>query len=65
MEREKMTYLDKRSKIRRLVQCLTGAMATRATQVAYIAMRKIYYNVMRFRDTLSVDEAKALASSFR
>ena len=31
---------------------------------AYIAMRKIHYNVMRFRDTLSVDEAEVLAGRF-
>ena len=29
--------------------------------IAYIAMRQIHYNVMRFRDTLSVDEAEVLA----
>jgi hypothetical protein len=27
---------------------------------AYIAMRKIHYNVMRLRDTLNVDEAELL-----
>ena len=27
-------------------------------------MRKIYYNVMRFRDTLNVDEAEVLAGRF-
>ena len=32
--------------------------------IAYIAMRKIHYNVMRFRDTLSVDEAEVLAGRF-
>ena len=26
--------------------------------IAYIAMRKIQYNVMRFKETLSVDEAE-------
>jgi hypothetical protein len=26
--------------------------------VAYIAMRKIHYNVLRFRGTLSVDEVE-------
>ncbi|MGC1135176.1 MAG: integrase [Nitrososphaeraceae archaeon] len=29
--------------------------------IAYMAMRKIHYNVMRFRDTLVVDEAEVLA----
>jgi deferrochelatase/peroxidase EfeB len=33
--------------------------------IAYIAMRKIHYNVMRFRDTLSVDEAEVLAGRFK
>ena len=32
--------------------------------IAYIAMRKIHYNVMRFRDTLNVDEAEVLAGRF-
>lgn len=32
--------------------------------IAYIAMRKIHYNVMRFRETLSVDEAEVLAGRF-
>ena len=29
--------------------------------IAYIAMRKIHYNVMGFRNTLSVDEAEVIA----
>jgi hypothetical protein len=33
--------------------------------IGYIAMRKIHYNVMRFRDTLSVDEAEVLAGRFK
>ena len=33
--------------------------------IAYIAMRKIYYNVMRFRDALAVDEAEVLAGRFK
>ncbi|HEX5978873.1 MAG TPA: hypothetical protein VFY68_16435, partial [Nitrososphaeraceae archaeon] len=33
--------------------------------IAYIAVRKIHYNVMRFRDTLSVDEAEVLAGRFK
>jgi deferrochelatase/peroxidase EfeB len=32
--------------------------------IAYIAMRKIHHNVMRFRDTLSVDEAEVLVGRF-
>jgi hypothetical protein len=32
--------------------------------IAYIAMRKIYYNVMQYRDTLNVDEAEVLAGRF-
>jgi len=32
--------------------------------IAYIAMRKIHYNVMRFKETLSVDEAEVLADRF-
>ena len=33
--------------------------------IAYIAMRKIHYNVMRFRDTVSLDEAEVLAGRFK
>ena len=33
--------------------------------IAYIAMRKIHYNVMRFKDTVSVDEAEVLAGRFK
>jgi hypothetical protein len=33
--------------------------------IGYIAMRKIHYNVMRFGDTLSVDEAEVLAGRFK
>jgi hypothetical protein len=32
--------------------------------IAYIAMRKIHYNVMRFKETLSVDEPEVLAGRF-
>ena len=32
--------------------------------IAYIAMRKIHYNVMRFKDTLSVDGAEVLAGRY-
>jgi intergrase/recombinase len=37
----------------------------REVGIPYIAMRKIHYNVMRFRETLSVDEAEVLAGRFR
>ena len=37
----------------------------RDVEIAYIAMRKIHYNVMRFRDTLGVDEAEVLAGRFK
>ena len=33
--------------------------------IAYMAMRKIHYNVMRSRDTLAVDEAEVLAGRYR
>lgn len=33
--------------------------------IAYMALRKIHYNVMRFRDTLAADEAEVLAGRFR
>jgi hypothetical protein len=33
--------------------------------IAYIAMRKYHYNVMRFRETVSVDEAEVLAGRFK
>ncbi len=32
--------------------------------IAYFAMRKIHYNVMRFRVTLNVDEAEGSAARF-
>jgi hypothetical protein len=32
--------------------------------IAYIAMRKIHCNVMRFKETLSVDETEVLAGRF-
>ena len=37
----------------------------RDVRIAYIAMRKIHYNVMRFRDTVSLDEAEVLAGRFK
>jgi len=33
--------------------------------IAYIAMRKIHYNVLRFKDIVSVDEAEVLAGRFK
>ena len=32
--------------------------------IAYIAMRKIHYNVMQFKETLNVDKAEVLAGRF-
>lgn len=32
---------------------------------APIALRKVHYNVMRFKETLAVDEAEVLAGRFR
>jgi intergrase/recombinase len=43
----------------------THKIMKRDVGVAYIAMRKIHYNIMRFRDTLSVDEAEVLAGRFK
>jgi hypothetical protein len=43
----------------------THKIMERDVGIAYIAMRKIHYNVMRFRDTLSVDEAEVLAGRFK
>ena len=42
----------------------THKIMKRDVGIAYIAMRKIHYNVMRFRDTLTVDEAEVLAGRF-
>ena len=42
----------------------THKIMKRDVGIAYIAMRKIHYNVMRFKDTLSVDEAEVLAGRF-
>ena len=33
-------------------------------EIAYIARRKIHYNVMQFKEALSVDEAEVLAGRF-
>jgi deferrochelatase/peroxidase EfeB len=33
--------------------------------IAYVAMRKIHHNVMRFRDTVSLDESEVLAGRFK
>jgi intergrase/recombinase len=43
----------------------THKIMKRDVGIAYIAMRKIHYNVMRFRDTVSVDEAEVLAGRFK
>ena len=42
----------------------THKIMKRDVGIAYIAIRKIHYNVMRFRETLSVDEAEVLAGRF-
>jgi intergrase/recombinase len=42
----------------------THKIMKRDVGIAYIAMRKIHYNVMRFRDSLSIDEAEVLAGRF-
>jgi intergrase/recombinase len=43
----------------------THKIMKRDVGIAYIAMRKIHYNVMRFRDILSVDEAEVLSGRFK
>ena len=43
----------------------THKIMKRDVGIAYIAMRKIHYNVMRFRDTVSLDEAEVLAGRFK
>ena len=42
----------------------THKIMKRDVGIAYIAMRKIYYNGMRFKDSLSVDEAEVLDGRF-
>ena len=36
----------------------------REANIAYIVMRKIHYNVMRFRNALELDDAEVLAGRF-
>ena len=43
----------------------THKIMKRDVGIAYIAMRKIHYNVMRFRDTVSLYEAEVLAGRFK
>jgi hypothetical protein len=43
----------------------THKIMKRDVGIAYIVMRKIHYNVMRFRDTVSLDEAEVLAGRFK
>jgi intergrase/recombinase len=43
----------------------THRIMKRDVGIAYIAMRKIHYNVMRFREALAVDEAEVLAGRFK
>jgi hypothetical protein len=33
--------------------------------IAYITMKKIHYNVMRFRDIVALDEAEVLAGRYK
>jgi hypothetical protein len=33
--------------------------------IPYIAMRKIHFNIMRFKETLNLDEAEVLAGRFK
>jgi intergrase/recombinase len=42
----------------------THKIMKRDVGIAYIAMGKIHYNVIRFRETLSVEEAEVLAGRF-
>jgi hypothetical protein len=42
---------------------VTHKIMKRDVGIAYIAMRKIHYNVMRLKETLSIDEAEVLARS--
>jgi intergrase/recombinase len=43
----------------------THRIMKRDVGIAYIAMRKIHYNVMPFREALAVDEAEVLAGRFK
>ena len=43
----------------------THRIMKRDVGIAYTAMRKIHYNVMRFREALAVDEAEVLAGRFK
>ena len=43
----------------------THKIMKRDVGIAYIAMRKIHYKVMRFRDTVSLDEDEVLAGRFK
>lgn len=43
----------------------THKIMKRDVGIAYIAMRKIHYNVMRFRETVSLDEVEVLAGRFK
>ena len=42
----------------------THKIMKRDFEIAYIARRKIHYNVIRFKEALSVDEAEVLAGRF-
>ena len=47
------------------ISLLAHKIMKRDVGIAYMTMRKIHYNVMRFRDTLAVDEAEVLAGRYR
>jgi hypothetical protein len=42
----------------------THKIMKRGIGIAHIAMRKIRYNLMRFKEMLSIDEAEVLAGRF-
>ena len=61
-------YWDKLRSVARFDYYDIGAahkILKRDVGIAYMVLRKIHYNVMRFRDTLAVDEAEVLAGRFK
>jgi len=47
------------------LEVLDHKIMKRDVGIGYATMRKIHYNVMRFRDTLALDEAEVLAGRYR
>ena len=45
--------------------CVAHKIMKRDVGIPFIALRKIHYNVMRFKETLAVDEAEVLAGRFK